>query len=188
MSALILMRVIGADDAHAAKTIPNSLTRGGAMAGDPAVKKMQQALICRGYLPVGADDGILGPITISAIASYQDFRRCLPTKGHWAFSFCLTVDGIYGRRTRARLEPPEIKKGVMNSNAVKLCQEILTHLVDFHSPPAKADWDPQGIDGDFGPLTDTAVRAFQRDNVDQQGSPLKVDGIVGLRTWCALNS
>jgi peptidoglycan hydrolase-like protein with peptidoglycan-binding domain len=157
------------------------------MAADPAVKKMQQALICRGYLPAGADDGLLGPITIGAIANYQSFRRCLPLpKGHWAFSFCLVVDGIYGRQTRARLEPPEIKKGVMNSNAVKLCQEILTHLVDFHGKPA--DWDPQGIDGDFGPLTDAAVRAFQRDNVDQQGNPLVKDGIVGIRTWCALNS
>jgi len=159
--------------------------RGDVMAADPAVKKMQQALICRGFLPVGADDGILGPITIAAITNYQFFRQVgMPH----AFSFPLKVDGIYGRRTRARLEPPQIQKGVMNSNAVKLCQEILTHLVDFHSPPAKPDWDPQGIDGDFGPLTDGAVRAFQRDNVDQQGNPLKVDGIVGPRTWCALNS
>ncbi|MEH1989111.1 MULTISPECIES: peptidoglycan-binding domain-containing protein [unclassified Nostoc] len=39
---------------------------------------------------------------------------------------------------------------------------------------------PIGVDGDFGPLTETAVMAFQ----NQQN--LRVDGMVGQRTWRAL--
>lgn len=37
-----------------------------------------------------------------------------------------------------------------------------------------------GVDGDFGNATDKAVRAFQKDN------GLTVDGIIGSKTWAAL--
>ena len=39
---------------------------------------------------------------------------------------------------------------------------------------------PPGIDGKFGPLTQNAVKAFQRDN------GLKIDGVVGPMTWGAI--
>ena len=39
---------------------------------------------------------------------------------------------------------------------------------------------PPGIDGKFGPRTETAVKAFQRDK------GLQVDGIVGPITWGAI--
>ncbi|TJX13617.1 LysM peptidoglycan-binding domain-containing protein [Tissierella creatinini] len=41
-------------------------------------------------------------------------------------------------------------------------------------------FDPGPIDGDFGPLTEAAVRNFQR------SKGLLVDGIVGIATWTAL--
>ena len=38
-------------------------------------------------------------------------------------------------------------------------------------------YDPNGIDGDFGPGCEKAVKAFQKDN------GLEADGIVGQKTW-----
>lgn len=45
---------------------------------------------------------------------------------------------------------------------------------------ADANFDPGPIDGIFGPLTETAVREFQR------SKGLTVDGIIGPRTWAAM--
>lgn len=45
-----------------------------------------------------------------------------------------------------------------------------------------------GIDGDFGPETYRAVRAFQSQNMDQHGQPLVVDGQVGPLTWWSLTN
>ncbi|KPH99906.1 Peptidoglycan-binding domain 1 protein [Actinobacteria bacterium OV450] len=43
-----------------------------------------------------------------------------------------------------------------------------------------------GVDGDFGPDTDRAVREFQRRVEDMCNMP--VDGIVGPKTWSALKN
>lgn len=42
------------------------------------------------------------------------------------------------------------------------------------------------INGDFDNETDRAVRAFQAQNLDQNGQPLVVDGKVGELTWWSL--
>lgn len=44
------------------------------------------------------------------------------------------------------------------------------------------------VDGDFGPQTYRAVRAFQSQNLDQHGQPLMVDGKVGPLTWWSLTN
>ena len=44
------------------------------------------------------------------------------------------------------------------------------------------------IDGDFGPKTFSAVKAFQSQNLDQDGRPLAVDGVVGPLTWWSLRN
>lgn len=45
---------------------------------------------------------------------------------------------------------------------------------------------PLKVDGDFGPKTEAAVRAFQARSVDADGRPLSIDGVVGRKTWAAL--
>jgi peptidoglycan hydrolase-like protein with peptidoglycan-binding domain len=140
-----------------------------------AVKRAQKALIERYYLSPGTDDGKFGPVTDFAVRSYQKDRSA---GEFYAFSFPLVIDGIVGPQTWFRLTPPEVKKG-SKGNGVRLAQELLK---SFAYPP----YDPGPIDGDFGPLTETAVKEFQGNFLDFDGNPLKVDGIVGPKTWTAL--
>jgi peptidoglycan hydrolase-like protein with peptidoglycan-binding domain len=140
-----------------------------------AVKKAQKCLIERFYLNVGDDDGSFGPITHLAVRNYQSDRSA---GNFYAFSFPLAVDGIVGPQTWFRICPVQIKKGSMGNSAI-LLQELLK---DFAFPP----YNPGPVDGDFGPLTEGAVKAFQADFFDFDGNPLQVDGIVGTKTWAAL--
>jgi len=139
------------------------------------VKKAQQALMCRYYLPPNTDDGIFGPVTRNRVLAYQLDRSA----GQFsAFSFPLYPDGIVGPQTWFRLAPELVKKG-SNGHGVRLLQEILK---SFGNPP----YDPGPVDGNFGSLTEDAVKAVQGDFVDFDGNPLTVDGVVGTATWCAL--
>jgi peptidoglycan hydrolase-like protein with peptidoglycan-binding domain len=140
-----------------------------------AVKKAQKALIQRYYLTPGDDDGKFGPVTDYAVRSYQYNRSA---GEFYALSFPLVIDGIVGPATWFRLAPDTIKKG-SKGNGVRFLQEALKN---FAYPP----YDPGPVDGDFGPLTETAVKAFQADYYDFDGNPLKVDGVVGPKTWTAL--
>lgn len=45
-----------------------------------------------------------------------------------------------------------------------------------------------GVDGEFGAATEKAVREFQRDHTDPDGNPLTVDGVIGQKTWAALDA
>ena len=63
---------------------------------------------------------------------------------------------------------PTIKRGDKGQN-VKLCQELLNDKGYSTS-----------IDSDFGPSTEKQVKQFQKDN------GLGADGIVGSKTWAAL--
>jgi peptidoglycan hydrolase-like protein with peptidoglycan-binding domain len=130
----------------------------------PAVKLAQKRLVDRGYGPL-AQDGIYGAQTKARVRSYQSDRR---TDTH----FPLTVDGIVGPKTWARLDPPTIKRGA-DGDAVRLLQELLGHYEFVVGKLA--------IDGDFGPDTEKAVKAFQT-----FWGTLEVDGIAGPATWTAL--
>ncbi len=156
----------------------------------PAVTTLQTQLTRLGYRP-GPVDGELGPKTKAAVTRLQQ------AKG-------LPADGIVGPETRGvleaalataptpagppqatagnpgggqapapaqrpRIKPPQVSPGASGPAVVLLQKEL-----------KERGFDPGGVDGDFGPATAAAVRAFQR----AQG--LDVDGVVGGSTWEAL--
>ena len=73
---------------------------------------------------------------------------------------------------------PTIRRGDRGPY-VKLCQEDLIRL--GYSVGSS------GADGIFGKNTEKGVKAFQKDHDDRDGRALKVDGIVGEKTWGALD-
>lgn len=71
---------------------------------------------------------------------------------------------------------PVSYKTIRKGNMGELVKELQTKLSALGY-----DLGICGVDGDFGQATEKAVRAFQKDH------GLKVDGIVGPKTWEALN-
>ncbi len=132
----------------------------------PLAGTVQYLLRVHGY-SVTVDDQV-GSDTTAAIKAFQTFRG-------------LTSDGIVGNQTWPALIV-NVSQGDQ-SDAVRAAQDQLRYR---DLPECKN----LTVDGDFGPLTDAAVRAFQtyvRDNqavwVDE---PVVVDGIVGINTWYAI--
>jgi len=95
-------------------------------------------------------DGIFGPQTDDRVRKFQQSNQ-------------LVVDGIVGTKTWSKLIV-QVKRG-STGDAVRAVQSQFTFLT---------------VDGDFGNLTDAAVRGFQN------MSGIEVDGIVGPQTWLAL--
>lgn len=126
-------------------------------------------------------DGIFGPNTAAAVRVFQSY-------------FGLTRDGIVGRTTWNKLyevyndianklltpslrpgEYPGVLRLGSTGTAVRELQFYLYLMSAYESSiPSVA------IDGQFGPATEAAVRAYQR------FAGLTVDGIVGRATWDSL--
>jgi peptidoglycan hydrolase-like protein with peptidoglycan-binding domain len=139
------------------------------------VRKLQEKLKAHGFDP-GEVDGIFGPKTEAAVRAFQQARG-------------IEVDGIVGPITWGKLNEappaapapapgpapgtdgsgPLLKKG-LRGGPVRELQDRLRAL----------GFDPGATDGDFGPNTEGAVKAFQA------AKGLEVDGVVGPQTWKAL--
>ena len=116
----------------------------------PFVKILQHLLRARGFsLNV---DGIFGPVTDQAVRRFQGNQG-------------IDVDGIVGAVTWTRLFIT-VRPGSAGE-AVKGVQ------VRMNLRQA----DPIAVDGDFGPITEQAVREFQLSQA------IEVDGVVGPITW-----
>ena len=123
-----------------------------------AVRELQIALQETGNDP-GPIDGVFGSQTEAAVKAFQAERG-------------ITVDGIVGPITWrnidefAQFDEPVLRDG-STGLSVRRAQSRLT----------AAGFDTGGVDGVFGPQTESGVRALQ------QATGLTVDGIVGPQTW-----
>jgi peptidoglycan hydrolase-like protein with peptidoglycan-binding domain len=139
------------------------------------VATLQALLNGKGYSL--AVDGDFGPLTLAAVRSFQQ-------------SAGLAVDGIVGPNTKAALysgisggggsgapAPINLNSGSCPTNISRGqhsgCVTELQSLLNHHGAEL-------AVDGDFGPLTEAAVRDFQAEK------GLLIDGIVGPQTKSAL--
>ena len=116
----------------------------------PFVAILQHLLRARGFGP--EVDGVFGVVTEKAVRRFQGNQG-------------IDVDGIVGAVTWSRLFIT-VRRG-STGEAVKGVQ------VRMNLRQA----DPIAVDGDFGSLTEQAVRDFQRSQA------IEIDGIVGPITW-----
>jgi peptidoglycan hydrolase-like protein with peptidoglycan-binding domain len=123
-----------------------------------------QADLKRLHFYSGDIDGEFGPKTDTAVREFQDHHE-------------LVVDGIAGPKTFEKLRQVlgyghTNEKGDLSLRQVpsgSVVTQLQQDLTDLH-------FDPGAIDGWFGPRTDAALRAFQREY------NLVVDGIYGRKT------
>ncbi|WP_026413830.1 peptidoglycan-binding domain-containing protein [Actinomadura oligospora] len=104
-------------------------------------------------------DGDFGPKTEHAVREFQEFAG-------------IAVDGIVGPVTWGKLtDGHTVDSTVRRGDEGDFVRAAQTELVKQGYLKAG------GVDGDFGPKTEAAVRRFQED------VGLNVDGVVGPKTW-----
>ena len=117
--------------------------------------------------------------TVECQSSVQYFSKRNKKWTHWAVPAC--IDGDVPTPVPPEPEPekkPTLRKGSTGPYVVE-CQEDLMQL--------GYDVGKTGADGKFGTNTQAAVKKFQKQHKDADGNKLVVDGVVGQRTWWALD-
>src|SRR4051794_26352316 len=87
----------------------------------------------------------------------------------------LTADGIVGPITWQALPADPNTQLLANGASGSVVTALQQGLMNYSTPAT----DPGTVDGDFGPHTEGAVKAYQQDR------GVQVDGIVGDQTWWA---
>lgn len=124
-----------------------------------------QYLLVRRTLSYQQIDGIFGPVTKAAVEQFQQYSG-------------ITVDGVVGPVTWGKLggdgpEPPTLSVGARGAVVSKL----QTALNEGRGSFAPASNPVLAVDGDFGPITEIAVKGAQTEG------GITGDGVVGLQTW-----
>ncbi|WP_377273164.1 glycoside hydrolase domain-containing protein [Peterkaempfera sp. SMS 1(5)a] len=125
------------------------------------VSAAQCQLQRQGYFS-GTVDGVFGSSTTSAVQAFQS-AKALPVTG--------TVDAHTWTALLSAGTKPTLQSGATGVDVMRLQRALIA-----------ARGQTLDIDGDFGPATTTAVKAYQT----SQG--LTSDGIVGNLTWTALQA
>jgi peptidoglycan hydrolase-like protein with peptidoglycan-binding domain len=129
------------------------------------VKRLQRVLARHlMWNPFGPITGTFDASVVTAVKTFQQSNG-------------LTVDGIVGPTTWAALPAyreasPKLQQGSMGPGVAWLQQALSGAFIAIQFTPYAGP-----IDGVFGPMTDTAVRALQT------WAGTTVDGVVGDDTW-----
>src|SRR4029079_3168067 len=136
--------VAGARQRDACRMTPPNPTLHSGSTG-PDVRRLQRILVMIKVLDYTQIDGTFGPKTEAAVREFQQGEG-------------LTVDGVVGPATWGALPPapntPQLARGAHGATVTAL-QEGLKKFGGAGSAT-----DPGAIDGDFGPRTESAVRAY----------------------------
>ena len=119
------------------------------------------------------DRGTLKPGTAVFVVSAGKWTHWGELAGIDYINACNEQLTINNEQLKRLTIPKTIRKG-SKGEIVKEMQRILERL--------GYDLGACGVDGDFGRMTEKAVKAFQKDH------GLVVDGVVGLNTWKALTN
>jgi peptidoglycan hydrolase-like protein with peptidoglycan-binding domain len=126
------------------------------------VRRLQRIFVMTKALPPSDITGGFDATTEQAVKDFQQGAG-------------LAVDGIIGPQTWQAL-PADPNTPTLSRHASGDAVTGLQKGLKKYSTPAT---DPGPVDGDFGPKTETAVKAYQQDRA------VHVDGIVGDQTWWA---
>lgn len=127
------------------------------------VKDLQEGLIELDFKP-GAPDGVFGVLTESAVRSFQTWAK-------------VSADGVVGPLTWEKFDDADKSDPTLRSGDERIAvRGLQRRLLDAGYGVGEIE-----IDGEFGPQTQTAVKAFQ------EAAGIDVDAIVGPQTWEALN-
>jgi peptidoglycan hydrolase-like protein with peptidoglycan-binding domain len=126
------------------------------------VTRLQRLLVEMKLLDSTGIDGSFGAVTDQVVRDFQA-------------SAGLVVDGVVGSATWSALpadpDTPLLASGASGPEVAALQRGLTVYSTE---DPAT---NPGAVDGSFGPMTESAVRAYQGDR------GVVVDGVVGDATW-----
>ena len=120
--------------------------------------------------------------TVECSSGVQYFSKRTKKWTHWAVPACIDGDVPTPVPPEPGPEPinkPTLRRGSTGKYVVECQTDLITLGYDVGST---------GADGKFGKNTEAGVKEFQKQHTDADGKKLVVDGVVGQRTWWALDN